>query len=185
MAQLDTGDGDKKKGGKVRSKKQSSNVDLTAMVDLAFLLITFFMLTTSLSKPQSMDLGLPDKEQDPNKKEVDLKVDENRTMTILMGDNNKLMYYMGIMNTPMAPTEVNYGRNGIRQEILKRKQAVVQYTGNSEKGLIVLIKPSKKSHYKNLIDVLDEMAISAVPTYAIVDIAPAETDVLEGTTSAQ
>src|SRR5690606_13043530 len=100
-------------------------------------------------------------------------------------DNNKLMYYMGIMNTPMAPTEINYGRNGIRQEILKRKEAVVQYTGNSEKGLIVLIKPSKKSHYKNLIDVLDEMAISAVPTYAIVDIAPAETDVLEGTTSAQ
>jgi biopolymer transport protein ExbD len=186
MAQLDTGgDGDKKKGGKVRSKKQSSNVDLTAMVDLAFLLITFFMLTTSLSKPQSMDLGLPDKEQDPNKKELDLKVDENRTMTILMGDNNKLMYYMGIMNTPMAPTEIKYGRNGIRQEILKRKEAVIQYTGSSEKGLIVLIKPSKKSHYKNLIDVLDEMAISAVPTYAIVDIAPAEVEVLEGTASTQ
>lgn len=185
MAQLDTGDGDKKKGGKVRSKKQSSNVDLTAMVDLAFLLITFFMLTTSLSKPQSMDLGLPDKEQDPNKKELDLKVDENRTMTILMGDNNKLMYYMGIMNTPMAPTEISYGRNGIRQEILKRKEAVIQYTGSSDKGLIVLIKPSKKSDYKNLIDVLDEMAISAVPTYAIVDIAPEEVDILEGTTSVQ
>ncbi len=181
MAQLDTGGGDKKKGGKVRSKKQSSNVDLTAMVDLAFLLITFFMLTTSLSKPQSMDLGLPDKEPDPTKKEVDLKVDENRTMTILMGDNNKLMYYMGIMNTPMSPTEIKYGRNGIRQEILKRKQSVIAYTGTAEKGLIVLIKPSKKSHYKNLIDVLDEMAISDVPTYAIVDITPPEMEILEGT----
>ena len=61
MAELNTGGGGGK-GGKVRSKKSNPGVDLTAMVDLAFLLITFFMLTTSLSKPQSMDLGLPDKE---------------------------------------------------------------------------------------------------------------------------
>ena len=64
MAELNTGDSGGGKGGKVRSKKQNSKVDLTAMVDLAFLLITFFMLTTSLSKPQSMDLGLPDKNPD-------------------------------------------------------------------------------------------------------------------------
>ncbi len=185
MAQLDTGGGEGKKGGKVRSKKQSSNVDLTAMVDLAFLLITFFMLTTSLSKPQSMDLGLPDKEKDPTKTEVDLKVDENRTMTILMGDNNKLMYYMGIMNTPMAPVEIQYGRNGIRKEIISRKAAVIQYTGTAEKGLIVLIKPSKNSHYRNLVDVLDEMAISDVPTYAIVDITPEEAELIDGAAATQ
>jgi biopolymer transport protein ExbD len=70
------------------------------MVDLAFLLITFFMLTTTLSKPQSMSLGLPDKNEDD--KNVDIKVDENRTATLLLGDNNKLTFYMGLLETPIA-----------------------------------------------------------------------------------
>jgi biopolymer transport protein ExbD len=89
MAELNTGDGGGGKDKKVRSKKQNSKVDLTAMVDLAFLLITFFMLTTTLSKPQSMNLGLPDKQDDPSEKPI--KVDENRTMTILLGKDNKLV----------------------------------------------------------------------------------------------
>jgi biopolymer transport protein ExbD len=171
MAELNTGDagGGKKGSKKVRSKKLNSKVDLTAMVDLAFLLITFFMLTTSLSKPS---------------KNKDVKVDENRTMTLLLGDNNKMMYYMGILNTPMAPKEVTYGKNGIRAEILKRKQSVVEYTGNKDKGLIVIIKPSTKATYRNLVDALDEMAISDVPTYAIVDITPEESQILEGKSNA-
>ena len=77
MAELDTGGGDKGKGGKVRSKKSNAKVDLTAMVDLAFLLITFFMLTTSLSKPQSMNLGLPNKDE-PDVIEKPLPVDQRR-----------------------------------------------------------------------------------------------------------
>jgi biopolymer transport protein ExbD len=184
MAQLDTGGGgDKKGGGKVRSKKQNSSVDLTAMVDLAFLLITFFMLTTSLSKPQSMDLGMPDKDEEVKN---DVKVDENRTMTLLLGDNNKLMYYMGIMNAPMAPKQVAYGGAGIREEILKRKKEVLQYStnrGKPDQGMIVIIKPSKLSNYKNLVDVLDEMAISDVPTYAITDISPEEAKLVDGNAS--
>ena len=184
MAELNAGDsgGGKKGAKKVRSKKMNSKVDLTAMVDLAFLLITFFMLTTSLSKPQSMDLGLPDKDDDPTKNK-DVKVDENRTMTILLGDNNKMKYYMGIMNTPMAPKDISYGKEGVRRELLSRKKSVVEYTGNKDKGLIVIIKPSKKSNYRNLVDILDEMAIVDVPTYAIVDIDPTEVAVLEGTAS--
>ncbi|MFM2368809.1 MAG: hypothetical protein RL619_1109 [Bacteroidota bacterium] len=181
MAELNTGDGGGKKGGKVRSKKANSKVDLTAMVDLAFLLITFFMLTTTLSKPQSMPLGLPDKEDDKTK-DKPIKVDENRTMTVLLGDNNKMTYYMGLLATPIAgPKEISYGKEGIRKELLKRKKSVLEYTGKKDKGMIVIIKPSKKSNYRNLVDILDEMAIVDVPTYAIVnDFTPEELKLLEG-----
>ncbi|HEX9152360.1 MAG TPA: biopolymer transporter ExbD [Flavobacterium sp.] len=182
MAELNTGDGGGKKGGgKVRSKKSGSKVDLTAMVDLAFLLITFFMLTTTLSKPQSMPLGLPDKEDDKTK-DKPIKVDENRTMTVLLGANNKMTYYMGLLATPIAgPKEISYGKEGIRKELLKRKKSVLEYTGKKDKGMIVIIKPSKKSNYRNLVDILDEMAIVDVPTYAIVnDFTPEEQKLLEG-----
>ena len=171
MAELNTGDSGKGKGGKVRSKKSNAKVDLTAMVDLAFLLITFFMLTTSLSKPQSMDLGLPDKEKNPEDK-TDIKVDQRRTMTIIMGDNDKIKWFHGLLEAPEpggTPTDAQYGRNGLRKEILKRVASVPQVTGDKDKGLIVIIKPSKKSTYRNLVDVLDEMAICKVPTYAIVN----------------
>ena len=183
MAELNTGDGGGGKDKKVRSKKQNSKVDLTAMVDLAFLLITFFMLTTTLSKPQSMSLGLPDKEDDPTKNK-DVKVDENRTMTILLGDNDKMVRYVGLLATPVAggtPKDFAYGKEGIREELLSRKKKVLEYTGDKNKGIIVIIKPSKKSNYRNLIDILDEMAIVDVPTYAIVnDFSPEETKLLEG-----
>lgn len=184
MAELNTDAGGGKKGSKkVRSKKQNSKVDLTAMVDLAFLLITFFMLTTTLSKPQSMNLGLPDKDEDPTKNK-DVKVDENRTMTILLGDNNKLVRYVGLLATPVsggAPKDFEYGKDGIRKELLNRKAAVLQYTGTKEKGMIVIIKPSKKSNYRNLVDILDEMAIVGVPTYAIVnEFTPEESKLIGG-----
>ena len=179
MAELNT-DGGGGKDKKVRSKKSNSKVDLTAMVDLAFLLITFFMLTTTLSKPQSMPLGLPDLEDDPTDKPI--KVDENRTLTVLLGDNDKMVYYMGLLATPIAgPTDISYGKEGIRKELLKRKKSVVEYTQDKDKGLIVIIKPSKKSNYRNLVDILDEMAIVGVPSNAIVnDFSPEELKLLEG-----
>lgn len=172
MAELNTGDGGGKKGsGKVRSKKQNSKVDLTAMVDLAFLLITFFMLTTSLSKPQSMDLGLPDKDDDPTKND-EVKTDQRRTMTIILGDNDKIKWFHGLLEAPEvggAPADATYGKDGIRKELLKRVKSVPEVVGDPKKGLIVIIKPTKKSTYKNLVDILDEMAICSVPVYAIVN----------------
>lgn len=171
MAELDTSGGGKK-GGKVRSKKQSTRVDLTAMVDLAFLLITFFMLTTTLAKPQAMDLAMPDK--DDKNPESKLEIADNRTMTILLGANNRLEWYMGLIDNPKTPTVDNYGRNGIRKAINEKIKEVRGITGDPKKGLIVLIKPSDKSNYRNLVDILDEMKISDVQTYAIVDITNPE-----------
>jgi biopolymer transport protein ExbD len=174
MAELNTGGGGGgHKGGKVRSKKQSTRVDLTAMVDLAFLLITFFMLTTTLLKPQAMDLFMPDKDKDQKEK---FDFADNRTMTILLGSGDRVEWYMGTVDKPQTPTVDNYGRDGIRKVIIAKKKAVLEATKDPKKGLLILIKPSDKSNYKNLVDILDEMKISEVPTYAIVDITSQEVD---------
>ena len=178
MAELNTGGGDSK-GKKVRSKKQDAGVALTAMVDLAFLLITFFMLTTSLSKPQSMNLAMPDKD-DTKVNEPVLDVADDRTLTILLGEKNKMVWYYGLPKTPIeGPTVVGYGKNGIRKELLAKTKSVVAKYGDPKKGLIVLVKASKKSTYRNLVDILDEIAITNVPTYAIVDITPEDKAMLE------
>jgi len=177
MAELDTSGGGKK-GGKVRSKKQSTRVDLTAMVDLAFLLITFFMLTTTLAKPQAMDLAMPDK--DEKQPEAKLDVADNRTMTILLGKDNKLEWYIGLVDKPLSPPTVdNYSRTGIRKALIENNKNILAQTGDPKKGLIVLIKPSDKSTYKNLVDILDEMKISNIQTYAIVDIFDQEIELMK------
>lgn len=184
MAELNTGEGGGKKGGKVRSKKSNPGVDLTAMVDLAFLLITFFMLTTTLSKPQSMPLAMPDTEKEPQPDD-NLKIDESRMVTILIGKDNKLMWYRGRFEAPKeAPTEAVYGKNGIRKDLLKQVaigKAIATQDGKPDQGLIVNIKASDKATYKNLVDILDEMAITKPQLYAIGDITPAEIDLLTQT----
>lgn len=182
MAELNTGEG-KKGGGKVRSKKSNPGVDLTAMVDLAFLLITFFMLTTTLSKPQSMPLAMPDKTKEPIP--TTTKIPEERMMTILIGKDNKILWYMGKFESPIIPpTEAVYGKNGIRKDLLKQVaygKAVAAREGKPEQGLIVNIKASDKANYRNLVDILDEMAITHPQLYAIGDITPGEIDLLTKT----
>src|SRR5690606_17358614 len=124
MAELNVAE--KGGGKKVRSKKQNPAVDLTAMVDLAFLLITFFMLTTTLSKPQSMELAMPDKPKDPTV----LPPPETpawRTLTIVLGEDDKIAWYGGGLEAPQPdeePTITGYGKEGIRQVILRKSQAV-------------------------------------------------------------
>src|SRR5690606_9147728 len=162
MAELNTG-GDGGKGKKVRSKKSNPGVDLTAMVDLAFLLITFFMLTTSLSKPQAMPLPMPDKDR-PDNQPITQKIPEERMMTVLIGRDNKILWYMGRYDGPTIPTtEAVFGKNGIRKVLLKNVQLgkqVAASEGKADQGIILNIKASDAVSYKNLVDIHDEMAIT-------------------------
>lgn len=181
MAELNT-DGGGGKGGKVRSKKSNPAVDLTAMVDLAFLLITFFMLTTSLAKPQVMPLAMPDK-SDEDIVPVSDKIDEERLLTILIGKNNSLLWYVGRFDEPkIAPDQTEFGKDGIRNVLLEqiaRAKAVAKRDGKPDQSLIVNIKASDKSIYRNLVDILDEMAITKPQLYAIGDITEPEIELLE------
>lgn len=163
MAELDTSGKGGGKGGKVRSKKQSTRVDLTAMVDLMFLLITFFMLTTTLAKPQAMDMFMPDKDKDNPEEEMDVKA--SRTMTVLLGSNDKIIWFMGVAGDN-APTVDNYGKNGIRKALIDNNERLLAEQG---KGLMVIVKPTDRSVYKNFVDILDEIKIAGVPSYGVVN----------------
>lgn len=182
MAELNTGGDGGGKGGKVRSKKMNPAVDLTAMVDLAFLLITFFMLTTTLSKPQSMPLAMPDKTDTPDSPDTN-KIPEERLMTILIGKDNTLLWYVGQFGEYIIePEQAEFGKDGIRQVLLKqiaRGKAVAERSGKPDQGLIVNIKASDKANYKNLVDILDEMAITHPQLYAIGDITDPEVELLQ------
>jgi biopolymer transport protein ExbD len=171
MAELDTSSGGGKKGGKVRSKKASTKVDLTAMVDLAFLLITFFMLTTSLSKPIAMDIAKPDQEQN----DVRLELRASETMTILLGKDNKVAWYMGeIGSQPHIE-----GFSEIRKSIIKNKEDLMKAR---RRQLIVIIKPTDGSNYKNFVDIMDELNIAGIKTAPAIDdvnIADAEKEAMK------
>lgn len=164
---------------KVRSKKLSTRVDLTAMVSVSFLLIIFFMVVGELSKPKAMDF---DTGQDRGCCDCPPRHDgENRSITVMLGENDKLVYYIGILASPIiAPKELQYGKDGIRRELLKRKNVLKSYSKSTKpESLIVIIKPSKKSTYKNLIDILDEMAITKIDSYVIVpEFTPEESKLL-------
>ena len=169
MAELDTSGGGKHKGGKIRSKKASTRVDLTAMVDLAFLLITFFMLTTTLSKKKAMDLAMPDN----SVQKIQLPVAASRTMTVVLGSHNKLEWYMGEPGkTP--PTVDNYGKDGLRKALIDNGKQVEATHAAPDNFMIVLIHPSDKSTYENLVTTLDELNITNVQSKAIVKILPME-----------
>lgn len=174
MAELNQDSGGGKKGGKIRSKKQGGRVDLTAMVDLAFLLITFFMLTTSLNKPNAMDVTVPDKNEEDL--EDRLEVADDRTTTILLAGNNKIVWYSGLFDNPIeGPETVDYGAEGIRKVLLRKLVEVPQRTGED---LIVVIRPSDDATHKNLVDILDEMKIVDAQKYSLGTILDMESEFL-------
>jgi len=190
----------KKKG---KTKKMSTRVDFTPMVDLGFLLITFFMLATSLSKPQTMEIALPSKDKVEEKDQSNIKA--SRAVTILLGKDNKVFYYEGTRENDIDPAliETDYSPKGIRQFLMKKNYDVMvkvqelklekkkkelsdevfekrkdEIIGD-KKAPIVVIKGTDVSSFRNLIDILDEMAICNIGRYAIVDITPFDLELLK------
>src|SRR3954462_13987328 len=119
MAEIQGGGDDKKKGGKVRSKKSSTRIDMTPMVDLAFLLLTFFVMTTTLNKPQTMEITMPEK---PKDEEEAPKVNEREVLTIVLGENDKVYWYTGITDPKVEVT--NFSPSGLRKLLLTKKNEV-------------------------------------------------------------
>lgn len=188
MAEMQTADsGARKKGGKVRSKKMSTRVDLTPMVDLAFLLITFFMLTTTLAKPTIMPVVMPEKDVD----DEDLQATkESQVLTLILGADDKVYYYEGITDAKLDSTD--YSAEGLRRVILDKKTRVKNQWGDMEKDdpknpgekkiyskLNVIIKPTEESRYKNIVDAFDEMKITNVALYVLLDISEQEKEFIK------
>ena len=137
-------------------KKGAPRVDMTPMVDLGFLLITFFMLTTTFNKPQTMEINMPDKTE----KNDEQKIKESKALTIILGRNNKVYWYQGLNNPTVNITD--FSDKGLRKLVVDKQREV--------DGLIILIKPMKKSRFKNVVDILDEMTIVGAERYSLVDI---------------
>lgn len=177
-----SGGGHKKGPGVKKPKKLSTRVDLTPMVDLGFLLITFFVFTTTMSKPTAMNMNEP-KDDNP---ENQMKVKESAVLTILLGKDNQVYYYNGTLTADNA-SQIFKSTNfkDIRQIILDKRNSVPD--GDKPKSdLMYIIKADKESKFKNVIDLLDEMQINAIPAghYAEVDINPVEEMLIKQTEDA-
>ena len=155
-----------------KKERRGIEIDMNPMVDLAFLLLTFFMLTTTFSKPQAMELRMPVKPSAEDEQQ-EQAVRESKALTILLGGEDKVFWYRGL-STPQL-NETNYSRKGIRSTLLTLNQQV--------EDLVVLIKPLEESNFRNLVDILDEMAITEIQRFAVVDASDYDRELLAKTHS--
>ncbi|MES2726835.1 MAG: biopolymer transporter ExbD [Bacteroidota bacterium] len=206
MAEIEGGGGGgHKKGGKPKGKKLSTRVDFTPMVDLGFLLITFFMLTTSLNKPKTMELNMPVK---PNPNDPPSVIKASQAVTVLLTEKNTIVYYFvnPITGEPEVPQITDFSDGGIRPMLLREnkkrnpkldsiqiykdlfKTAKIKESEMKARiadikawkdGLIVVIKADDNAKFKNIVDILDEMLICNIGRYAIVDISEPEKELIK------
>ncbi|MCX6181119.1 MAG: biopolymer transporter ExbD [Bacteroidetes bacterium] len=194
MAELNTGEGGGGKHQKKRAKKSSTKVDMTPMVDLAFLLLTFFVLTATFGKPKTMDINMPvDPKDDKNK----TKVEDQTAMTLLLTDKKGVIYfYYGVMKADTRLDSTTYASNGLRKILLDKNKKVItqmndlrakrekrtiadstyKQTEQKVKGdrdaLYVIVKTNDKTKYKSVVDVMDELNICEVDKKAVIDMSP-------------
>ena len=175
MADMEVAEGSSGKRHKgTKSKKLSTRIDMTPMCDVAFLLITFFMLTTTLQRAKTMNLFLP---HDVEDEEQQNKVKESQALTILLGEDNALYYYEGIGNNA-AKDPANLVKQssyklqgGIGEVLMDKSKSVIQNSGGQD-SMVVIIKPMKESTYENVVSILDDMNIYEIKKYALVDFTP-------------
>jgi biopolymer transport protein ExbD len=185
MASLDTGGdggGHKKGPGVKKAKKLSTRIDMTPMVDLGFLLITFFIFTATMSTPTTMRLIMPKDEKDPDQQ---TEVKQSGALTILMGGDNQVYYYEGQMEAD-GSNFVSSTYSDIRGVIQKKRTDVMQlgrslgyHRDSLDRDLVVVIKPNTDATYKNTVDILDEMTINNIRRFAIVDITDQEKQAID------
>lgn len=188
-----------KKKGNSKQKKMTVRVDFTPMVDMNMLLITFFMLCTSLSKPQTMEISMPSNDKNITEEQQN-KVKASQAITLLLGADNKLYYYEGEPDYKdyTSLKETNYAPDGLRAVLLRKNATAVRQVNDlkqkklelkisdeeftkqlagiksGKKTPTVIIKATDKASYKNLIDALDEMQICNIGKYVITDMAEAD-----------
>lgn len=171
MAEMEVKESKKKGPGVKKGKKHSTRVDLTPMVDLGFLLITFFIFTTTVQQPTSMNLNMP---KDTKDQKDETKVKQSGSLTLLLGKDNVVYYYYG--DDPSTMKTTNY--KDVRDIILKKKKST------PADDLFIIIKPDKDATYKNAVNILDEMDINQIPRYAMVDPTPDEYNKIQQTEQA-
>ncbi len=150
---------------KVPSKKTSTRIAMTPMVDLAFLLLAFFMLTTQLQEPQAMEIKMPEKTNDPRDVTT---ISDKQVITLLLGEKDKIYWYQGINDPKVNVTD--YSAKGIRKILLEKDKEI--------RNMYILIKPARGSRYKNVVDIFDEIAITDMKRYALVKITHDDTELI-------
>ena len=205
MASIDTGGGDsghKKGPGVKKAKKLSTRVDMTPMCDLGFLLITFFIFTTTMQTPTTMDLNMP---KDTEKKEEQTEVKQSGALTIMLGKADQVYFYEGLLETNGSNFKQGTFKT-IRDEIIdKRKRVIAAHVDDAEcpklrqrakdkipsdpdwenackdRDFVVVIKPDQDATYKNTVDILDEMTINKVKRFAMIKISESEYELIKAT----
>jgi biopolymer transport protein ExbD len=170
MAEINIPSANKNKGGK-RMNKKSTRVDLTAMVDLGFLLLTFFVFTTTISKPSVMNIITPKESPEFT------PVCETCAITAILAAGNKIFYYEGMQQNNIILKQTTFNADGLRALFLKKKETVKQLKGNAD-DMVLIVKPTNESSYKNFVDILDEVAITGVKHYFIDELNAGEKKML-------
>lgn len=183
--------GHKKGPGVKKGKKLSTRIDLTPMVDLGFLLITFFLFTTTLAKPKTMQITMPYDDKDL-KKEDQTPVKADAAMTLLLSKQHRIYYYDGIGDKPDAPPDVKVTyfqpKGGIRDVIIDKMKRVESLKASgvltAKDQAVFLIKPDTNSTYDDFVNIMDEMNINEAKVKAVVDISPVDQEFIRATEAA-